>query len=169
MNTVMNGVYFLDASMAQMIKAVGGVFEDKKERPVVALVPSIECPEIFWAIPMGDLSHRSAEHRERINSYIQSDPQKIGSCFYHIGKTDKKSIFFISDVVPVIDKYVFRKYTKGNRHLVIKNKVLLAELNRKVARILAYEKAKIKTTGNFFFRQNIFGIYEELNKSLENE
>ena len=36
-------------------------------------------------------------------------------------------------------------------------------------RDLAYEKAKIKTTGNFFFRQNIFDIYEELNKSLENE
>ena len=44
---------------------------------------------------------------------------------------------------------------------------LIAELNRKVARILAYEKAYLHTKGKPFFRQNIYGVYNALQKVIQ--
>lgn len=89
----------------------------------------------------------------------------IRSCFYHIGNTDIKSIFFISDAVPITDKYIEREYKdKTNKIHIVKNKVLLAELEYKLGRILQFEKSKPN-----YFRQHITDLKNYLIEELENE
>lgn len=62
-----------------------------------------------------------------------------------MGNTNEKSIFFISDVVPFTDKYVEREYlNKTKRIHIIKNKILLSDLEYKLKRILEFENRKTK-------------------------
>ena len=159
---IRNGIYFLKQDFYSVIKKVGGICQDRKKRPVIALVPSLEDCRIYWAIPMGDFSHRTPKQIERLEKFMNSPKSELRSCFYHVGNTDKKSIFFISDVFPVTEKYIEREYIAHNQPVVIKNKNLIVELNRKVSRILAYEKSYLRAKGKAFFRQNIYGIYHEL-------
>lgn len=167
MNIVKNGIYFTNG-LKNLVISTGGQFGDTKERPIVALIQSRENPEIYWAIPIGDLSHRDQSQIDRINTYINYTDNDIRSCFYHIGNTNKKTIFFISDVLPVQIKYITREYLVGNKqHYVIKNVPLLLELERKFSRILAWEQSKIAQTGTFFFRQNIYGVYAKIKEELE--
>lgn len=95
--------------------------------------------------------------------YMNLSSSDIRSCFYHLGSTDKQSIFFISDVVPITDKYIEREYIgcHTEKIYIIKNKVLLSELNRKLSRILAWENVH-----NNFFRQHITDLKNYLLNEL---
>ncbi len=159
-----NAVYYGKADLYQKIRAVGGIWNDGKERPLVCLVESSEHPNLFWGIPMGDFEHRDQIAKNRIYKYLNCHPSELKSCFYHVGRTTKKSIFFISDVIPITKEYIEREYIGyGNLPFVIKNKPLIAELNRKLQRILSHENANPN-----YFRQNITDVknklIEELNK-----
>jgi len=169
MDIEQNGLYFV-SGIKEIILSVGGQFNDFKERPVVALLPSINDPNFFWAVPVGDLGHRDDEKIKRIQMYLNFPQKDIRSCFYHIGNTNKKSIFFISDVFPITSDYVSRKYLVfDEKHYIIKNQQLLNDLDGKLRRVLAYEQSKIKQNGRFFFRQNIFGAYAKIKAVSENE
>ena len=118
---------------------------------------------LYWAIPVGNYNHRDASAKRRINNFINLPPENIASCYYHIGQTTIKSIFFISDVIPVIDKYIERGYINNytaSIHIV-KNKTLISELENKLKRILAYENSNPN-----FFRQHITDVKNELLKEL---
>jgi len=164
-----NGLYFV-TGIKDVVISVGGQFNDYKERPIVALLKSNENPDIFWAVPLGNLEHRDDEKTKRIQRYLDCPKEDIRSCFYHIGTTTQKSIFFVSDVFPINSDYIAREYlTFNSRHYIIKNPQLLSELNEKLRRILAYEQSKIKQTGRFFFRQNIFGVYDKIKMTEDND
>ena len=108
-----NGIYFV-SGIKELVQSVEGQFEDKKERPIVALLQSVEHPEIFWAIPVGAITHRNQSQLNRIQSFIDCPKDDIRSCFYHIGNTNIKSLFFISDVFPITSDYITRKYLTYN-------------------------------------------------------
>lgn len=91
--------------------------------------------------------------------------KKIASCYYHVGITTTRSIFFISDVVPIIDKYIEWEYLgKDSKGYVIKNKNLLAELERKIRRIIYYEDKN-----HNLFRQHITDVKNYLIYEIEKE
>ena len=153
-----------------IIQLVGGEFNDVKERPVVALMQSYENPKIFWAIPVGNYNHRREEKIKRIESFMNCPQDDIRSCYYHIGKTNIKSIFFISDVFPVSQNYILREYLSyHSKHHVLKNPNLISALNEKLNRILAFEKSKLNKDGRFYFRQNIWGIYDRLDSESKSK
>lgn len=164
------GMYFAKNQFYQVIKSLGGEWNDTKFRPIVTLIQSSDNPDIYWAIPMGSLDHRDKKQQQRLQSYLNKKNHDISSCFYHVGKTDKDSIFFISDLVPITMKYIEREYIvgpqKNNKQYVIKNKNLIAELERKVSRIIAYEKSYIQSQGKPKFRQRFLDIYDYLEKEL---
>lgn len=116
-------IYFGKSEFYDVIRKIGGQWNDSKERPIVCLIKLSE--------------------------------NDIRSCFYHLGRTDEKSIFFISDVVPITEKYIDRcyksKYT--GEPYIIKNNELLKELIRKTKRILSWENANPN-----FYRQHITDI-----------
>lgn len=160
-----NAIYFGKKEYYELIKKVGGTWNDVKERPIVCLLKSPENENIYWAIPMGNWEHRSEEAKERINKYIDLPEDNIASCYYHVGRTTTKSIFFISDVVPITDKYIEREYLgRDSKGYVIKNPNLLAELQRKVRRIIYYEDKNPN-----LFRQHITDVKHFLINEIEKE
>lgn len=151
---VERGLYYADNTFFELIRSVGGEWNDTKHRPMVCLIKSSECDDIYWAIPMGNCAHRSPDKLERIQRFIDLPDSDIRSCYYHIGRTTAKSIFFISDAVPITEKYISSTHTGFNgEHYVIKNPNLIAELERKLKRILSFENARPNS-----YRQHITDI-----------
>lgn len=156
------GLYYAKTSFATLIKNAGGQWNDTKHRPIVCLVKCKENDKIYWAIPMGKYNHRTKEQIKRINFFINLPDSDIRSCYYHIGKTTTKSIFFISDVIPITDEYIDCVHTgPNNLHYVIKNPNLLKELERKMRRIIYDENRNPNK-----YRQHITAVKEKLKNSL---
>jgi len=160
---ILYGMYFCKESLYQLIRDNGGEWNDSKERPIVCAIKSKECDGLYWGIPVGDWNHRDDKAKTRILRYMNYPICDIRSCFYHIGNTTTRSIFFVSDAIPITEQYIEREYV--NRHTskihVIKNTNLISELDRKLRRILAYENASTNT-----FRQHITSIKCALVKEL---
>ena len=57
------GLYYATDEFSQMIRSVGGTWNDTKRRPIVCLIKSGENPNLYWAIPMGKLNHRNFFHQ----------------------------------------------------------------------------------------------------------
>lgn len=160
-----HGMYFGKNEFYQIIRDNGGVWNDSKERPIICLMKSVECDDLYWAIPVGNYEHRNEKQKSRINEYMNCGKKNIRSCFYHVGKTNEKSIFFISDVVPFTEKYIDREYKNKTRKIhIVKNKVLLAELEYKLGRILEFENRKPN-----YFRQHITDIKNYLLEEMNND
>lgn len=159
------GIYFAKPEIYEKIRELGGTWNDGKERPLVCLIKSSENEHLYWAIPMGMWSHRDQEAKDRIQGYLDKPEKDIKSCFYHLGRTTKKSIFFISDAIPITDKYIERVYLGYDRnHFIIKNDPLIGELDRKLKRILSYENSRKN-----YFRQHITDIKNSLLAELEEQ
>ena len=105
-----NGMYFAKSDIYQLIRSVGGVWNDNKDRPIYCCFESIEVKGLYWAIPVGSFGHRTIEAQKRIMDFINLPSTNLASCYYHIGITTQKSIFFISDVIPITDKYLDSEY-----------------------------------------------------------
>lgn len=161
-----HSIYYGKSEFYDVIRNIGGTWNDSKERPIVCLIKMSENDNIYWAIPMGNWEHRNEDAKKRIQKYLNYKESDIRSCFYHLGRTDEKSIFFISDVVPITQKYIERSYIGKYTGLpyIIKNKQLLDELVRKTKRILAWENSKPN-----YYRQHITDIKEYLIKELNEE
>ncbi len=101
-----HGMYLGKKEFYELIRRNGGAWNDAKKRPIICLMKSLEHDGLYWAIPVGNYEHRDGKAKERIQKYMDFDKKDIRSCFYHVGNTNEKSIFFISDVVPFTDKYV---------------------------------------------------------------
>ena len=155
-----NAIYFGKQEFYQIIRDQGGEWDDSKERPIVCLIKLQENDSIYWAVPMGNWNHRDEKAKNRIRNYINLPEKRIESCYYHIGRTTVQSIFFISDVIPITEKYIERQYLGfDGKGYVIKNPRLLEELKRKVSRILYYENHRPN-----YFRQHITDVKEYLLK-----
>lgn len=161
-----HAIYFAKKDFYDVIKGVGGTWNDSKERPIVCLLKLSENDNLYWAIPMGNWNHRDNQAKARINRYLAFDKDDIRSCFYHVGRTDEMSIFFISDIVPISEKYIDRVYINRytQKQHVIQNAALISELIRKVLRILAWENAN-----NNYFRQHITDIKKYLLNEINEE
>ncbi len=156
------GLYYANADFTTLIKSVGGEWNDTKHRPIVCLIKSTENEHLFWAIPMGNLRHRTEEQQKRIEYYMNLPVGDIRSCFYHVGRTTNRSIFFISDAIPIIDKYIDSEHVGSNKlHYIIKNPKLIAELERKLFRILSVENSDKN-----HFRQHITDVKTRLLEEL---
>ena len=103
---------------------------------------------------MGKLNHRNEAQKERIDRFLSYPERDIRSCYYHIGRTSSMSIFFISDAIPITDDYIGEIHRgHDNKHYIIKNEKLVAELRRKLFRILSVENSKPNS-----FRQHITDV-----------
>ena len=157
------GMYFATPELYQLIRDTGGTWNDGKERPIVCLIKSTEHEGLYWAIPVGNYDHRGDKAKKRLQHFLELEDSDIASCYYHIGKTTVKSIFFISDAIPITAEYIDREYLGYKQEqYVIKNQHLLAELERKLKRVLAFENGT-----NNHFRQHITDVKNELLKRLK--
>ena len=130
------GFYKLSSEYLALVRRLGGTYRDSKERPVYCCIQDRNRPEIYWAIPTSDIAHRTPEQLERIKRYCSFEDRDIRSCYYHIGHTNRPAIFKISNVLPVTEKHIGGEYISQGSHLVLRDKKLIAELERKLSRIL---------------------------------
>lgn len=157
------GLYYATTDFQKMIRSVGGTWNDTKHRPIVYLVKSAENEHLYWAIPMGKLNHRDTSQKKRLDFYLNLPERDIRSCYYHIGRTTSQSIFFISDAIPITDRYIDDIHVGADKqHYIIKNQKLISELRRKLFRILSVENSKKNC-----FRQHITDVKNHLLKELE--
>lgn len=160
-----NGMYYIKDEYKQLVRSLGGEWNDKKKRPIVCLIQSAEHPDLYWAVPVGKVNHRDSKVMERIELYMNKPNRDLRSCYYHLGRTTNKSIFFISDAIPITDKFILSEHFASNdKPYIIKNPVLLEKLNYKLNRILNFE-----ATNHNYFRQHITDIKNYLIKELENQ
>jgi len=134
------GFYKISQDYFNIIKQLSGIYRDSKERPIYCCMQDKKFADIFWAIPTSDLSHRASEQLERIKRLCALPQRDIRSCYYHIGHTNRAAIFRISSVLPVTDEYISGEYTSQGIHLVLRNTNLIAEIERKLSRILFDEE-----------------------------
>ena len=107
---IKNAMYFAKKEIYDLIRSLGGQWNDAQERPIVCVFQSSEIEGLYYAVPVGNYEHRSDEAKERIQRYLNLPENRIESCYYHVGNTTVKSIFFLSDVIPITDKYIEREY-----------------------------------------------------------
>lgn len=159
------GLYYPTVEFSDMIRSVGGTWNDTKHRPIVCLIKSSEDDNLYWAIPMGKFNHRDIKQQERLKRYLSLPERDIRSCYYHIGRTTTQSIFFISDAIPITDKYIAEVHVGADKkHYVIKNPNLIKELERKLFRILSIENSQ-----NNKFRQHITDVKKYLLAELHTD
>jgi hypothetical protein len=160
---IQNGMYYMTDEYKELVKSIGGQWNDTKKRPMACVLQSTENPDIFWAIPVGKVNHRDEQALNRIRTFMEY--RDIRGPYYHIGRTTNKSIFFISDAVPITDKYILEPhYDINKKPYVIKNPKLLLELNKKLKRILNWENSRPN-----YFRQHMTDVKKYLLEELKNE
>ena len=152
-------LFVLKRSFVDMVLSLGGAFDNEKgeKRPVYCCLKDATAENLYWAIPTSDLAHRTKAQIAKYHDYMQKDKNDLRSCYYHIGRTTKPALFKISSCFPVTDEYVDHEYTSCGKTVVLRNAALVAELERKLRRILAFESTRPN-----YFPQHITAIKNKL-------
>jgi len=130
------GFYKLATDYSDLVEMLGGRYRDSKERPVYCCLQDKDCPDIWWAIPTSDISHRAPAQLERIKRLCALPGRDIRSCYYHIGHTNRPAIFKVSNALPVTADYIDGEYISQGIHLILRDQRHIAEITRKLSRIL---------------------------------
>lgn len=130
--------YIIKDEFFQRFSASGSTFKYNKgnSRPTFCCFEDHIYPGIFWAIPTGTVDGKNIT---RIKQYMEYDEKDIRRCFYHIGYTNRKAIFYISSAFPVTENYILREYTTNGVPLEMKRQNLKQEIQKKLLKILTYE------------------------------
>ena len=158
------GLYIIKQSYFDLIRRLGGDCDDASctKRPVYCCVKDAIVEGLYWAIPTSDYSHRSQEQIDKINDYLSKSDSDLRSCYYHIARTTKRAIYKISSCFPITDAYIDHEFTSYGQHVVLRNKTVTSELERKLHRILSFEAHK-----NNYFPQKITAIKSFLINELQ--
>ena len=154
-------LFVVKQSFLDLLKNLGCEYDFDKgaKRPVFCCMKDINIDGLYWAIPTSDFAHRTNEQIKKYNDYLSKDKSDLRSCYYHIGKTTKPALFKISSCFPITDEYVDHEYTSCQKTVILKNKSLISELERKLRKILAFESTRPN-----YFPQHITDIKNTLLK-----
>lgn len=130
--------YIIKDEFFERFSELGSKFKHNKKasRPTFCCLEDKIHKGLFWAIPTGTIENKNLD---RIKQYINQDEKDIRSCYYHIGYTNRKALFFISSAFPITDKYIQREYTTNGIPLELKKEKELQTIKKKLLKILTYE------------------------------
>ena len=97
---------------------------------------------LYWMIP---LSSKIEKYKRIMNRKLENGHQ----CdIIHIIKLDngKESAFLIQDMFPITEKYIERKYTIANNHLILTSEHSANEIEKKAKKVINLLKKGIKFT-----------------------
>ena len=66
---IKNSMYFAKREIYDLIRSLGGQWNDSKERPIVCIFESTEQEGLYYAVPVGNYEHRNEKAKERIQRY----------------------------------------------------------------------------------------------------
>ena len=159
-----SGFYKLSQKYINLIKDLGGAYRDNRERPIYCCIQDKDCPSIYWAIPTSSISNRPSAQLDRVRRLCELPDRDIRSCYYHIGHTNRPAIFKVSNVLPITAAYIDGEYTSQGSHLILRDKRLIVEIQRKLSRILFDENLHPNK-----YEQHISSIYNFIKTSTEKE
>lgn len=159
-----NGFYKISQDFIDLIRCLGGKYQDAKERPMFCCFEDKYINKLYWAIPTSDLSHRDKKVMDRINYLINLHERDIRSCWYHIGHTNRPALYRISNCFPITERYIDDIYTSKGKHLMLMNKKEIEIIRRKLSRVL-FDESKNPNK----YEQRISDIKEYLIKDLLKE
>lgn len=134
-----NRFYLVTQTFIDLIKDLGGKYEDNKQRPIYCCIKDKYIDGLYWAIPTSDISHRTPEQLTKFTNYMRLSKNDIRSAYYHIGHTNKQALYRISNCFPITQKYIDREYISKGKPLELKDKDEIESIKKKLFRILSYE------------------------------
>ncbi len=143
-----NGFYKITQEYFELIKELGGTYQDSKGRPIFCCVEDKYIKDLYWAIPTSDLSHRTPKQIKKIKEWCSLDKKDIRWAYYYIGHTNRPALYRISNCFPIIDKYIESEYNSKNSHLILKTKKDIEIIRKKLSRILLTEKKHLINLSN---------------------
>lgn len=93
---------------------------------------------------------------------LEQPDDDLRSCYYHIGRTTKESLYKISSCFPITEKYIDHEFTSCEKHVIIRRAETVNEIERKLRRILAFESRRPN-----YFKQHISDIKAHLVGELD--
>lgn len=133
---VVHGFYKITQEFVDLIKNLGGKYEDNKERPIFCCFEDKYTPDLYWAIPTSKYDHRDVKEIERIKKFCAFPERDIKWAYYFIGYTNCPAIYKISNCFPITYKYIDSIYTSKSQHLILQDKTDIAIIKKKLSRIL---------------------------------
>lgn len=92
---------------------------------------------ILWCIP---LSSQTSAYELKIKQYLENHKICI---FYHIGKINGVDrVFLIGNMFPVTEEYIKKPFTISKVHYVVKNKLLIKEIQKRAKKYITLVKYK---------------------------
>ncbi|MCL1808740.1 MAG: hypothetical protein FWG42_03115 [Clostridiales bacterium] len=160
---VEHGLYILKTDFFKLVKSFGGDcdIEEGGRRPVYCCFKDKKVKGLYWAIPTSNATHRSKEQNEKYCYYTSLEEKDLRSCYYHKAKTTVESFYKISSCFPVTEKYIDHEFTTSGVHVIMQKKDDIAEIERKLKRILSFEFRKTN-----YFPQRISDIKKYLTNEL---
>ena len=131
--------YIIKDEFFEKFKNEGSRFKYNKSdsRPTFCCFEDKIHKGLFWAIPTG---RAKGKNLSRIKQFMAYDFETdIRASYYYLGYTNQQAIFYISSAFPVTEKYVLRPYTVQSSPLEIKRTSVLAEIEKRMLKILTYE------------------------------
>ena len=92
---IKNGMYFAKEEIYDLIRSLGGEWNDSKERPLVCVIKSNEVEGLYFAVPVGNYEHRNDNAKDRIQHYLDMPENRIESCFI-TSETQQSNLFSLS-------------------------------------------------------------------------
>jgi hypothetical protein len=159
-----HGLYILKPLFFDLVTSLGGDCDTEGggRRPVYCCMKDKVVEGLYWAIPTSNISHRNQEQLERINKYMALGDDDLRSCYYHKARTTMPAVYKISSCFPLIEKYVDHAFVSNGVHVVMQRKNDIAEIERKLKRILAFEFSQPN-----YFPQHISSIKDFLVAELK--
>lgn len=160
-----HGLYILNADMVrESVRAAGGQFHENKARPVYCCVQDKRAPGLYYAIPTSDWRQRTPQQQQKILGYDRLPQGDFRRNYYHIGETNRTSVFLVSDMVPITAKHIDHAFTVNDRPVVIQDKKLIADLRAKTTEVLRYEARNPNK-----LRQHISAVRDNLTREVQRE
>lgn len=159
---IQNGFYKVKQEYIDLIRKVGGIYKDAKDRPIYCCIEDKYIKNLFWAIPTSDLSHRKTDQLTKIAEWCSLPERDIRWAYYYIGHTNRPALYRISNCFPIIDKYIDGIYISKGNHLILETKTDIEIISKKLARIL-FKESKYPNS----FEQHITDIKIKMISELE--
>lgn len=162
---VENGLYIIKEDYFKLVKTLGGSIADPEahKRPTFCCFKDNRVDGLYWAIPTSDIEHRSEDQIKKYTDFMKLPEKDLRSSYYHIARTTKRALYKVSSCFPITDKYIDHEFMTMGKHVIMKSNKDIAELNRKLKKILAFEFRK-----KDYFHQKISSIRSYLIEELSN-
>lgn len=139
---IKNGVYTIKDEFYEIFTDDALTHNKGASRPFFYCIEDELIKDLYWFVPM---TSKVEKLKIILAEKFNNDEDKCD--FFVINSYgNKPSAFLTIDVFPIIKKFVERKYEIKSEHYIVKNKKIIAQINKKAKKIIGLKNKGIKLT-----------------------